>query len=341
MARAETGQGLAPAVEGVFPRRPWASWAAVAVVGVALLAYPFVIKDSFWTNLAILALVSASAATAWNLLGGFGGQISFGHSIFFGIGAYTTGWLLLHRDLSPWLGMAAGAVLAVAAGLIIGFPVFRLRRHYFSIATIAMQQVAFVVVLNSKPLGSATGLELPLKPSSLANLQFSVRDPVGYYLVALGLLVLTSLCVWLFLRGRPGAYLRAIRDDEEVARAMGVPVRRYKLLALSLSAALTALAGGFFAMYALFVQPSGVLSLSRSIEIALIAVLGGAGTLWGPFVGAWTLTYIEQQTRVAFSGVGSGLDLIVYGALVMAIAVLEPAGLVGLARRVAGRVRRR
>jgi branched-chain amino acid transport system permease protein len=341
LAHAETERPLAPAFEGALQRRPWAPWAAVAVVGLALLAYPFVVKDSFWANLAILALMGASAATAWNLLGGFGGQISFGHSIFFGIGAYTTGWLLLHRDLSPWLGMVLGAGLAVVAGLIIGFPVFRLRRHYFSIATIAMQQVALVLVLNSKALGSATGLELPLKPSSLVNLQFSVRDPVGYHLVALGLLAFTSLSAWLFLRGRPGAYLRAIRDDEEVARAMGVPVRRYKLFALALSAALTALTGGFFAMYALFVQPTAVISLSRSIEIVLIAVLGGAGTMWGPFVGAWMLTYLEQQTRVAFSGAGSGLDLIVYGALVMMIAILEPAGLVGLARRVARWVRRR
>ncbi len=315
--------------------------APVVVVGILLAVYPFLVKDAFWTNLAILAMVGAIAATAWNLLGGFGGQISFGHSIFFGIGAYTTGYLLVQRDLSPWLGMAAGALLAVLAGLVIGFPVFRLRRHYFSIATIAMQQVAFVLVLNSKPLGAATGLELPLKPASVANLQFSVRDPVGYHLVALGLLAFTSLSVRLFLGGRPGAYLRAIRDDEDVARAMGVPVRRYKLLALSLSAALTALAGGFFAMYALFVQPTAVLSLSRSIEIVLIAVLGGAGTLWGPFVGAWVLTYVEQETRVAFSGGASGLDFVVFGALVALIAVLEPAGLLGLARQVSRRARRR
>jgi len=308
-------------------------------VALLLTVYPFLIKDPFWTNLAILAMVGATAAIAWNLLGGFGGQISFGHSIFFGVGAYTTGYLLIHRDLSPWLGMVAGALLAVIAGLVIGFPVFRLRRHYFSIATIAMQQIAFVLVLNSKPLGAATGLELPLKPASLANLQFSVRDPVGYHLVALGLLALASLCTWLFLGGRPGAYLRAIRDDEEVARSVGVQVRRYKLLALSLSAALTALAGGFFAMYALFVQPTAVLSLSRSIEIVLIAVLGGAGTLWGPFVGAWVLTYVEQETRVAFSGGGSGLDLVIYGGLVMLIAVLEPSGLVGLARRLTMRRR--
>ena len=313
----------------------------VAVVGMLLLAYPFVVKDAFWQNLAILALIGAGTAAAWNLLGGFAGQVSFGHSIFFGIGAYTTGFLLVSHDTSPWLGMLAGAALGAVAGVVIGFPVFRLRSHYFSIATIALQQLAFVIALNSKPLGSATGLQLPLKAESLANLQFSVRDATDYHLVALGLFGFCSLAVWLFLRGRPGSYLRAIRDDEEVARAMGVRVRRYKLLAIALSSALTALMGGFFAMYALFVQPSAVISLNRAIEIVLIAVLGGAGTLWGPLAGAWVLVFLEQETRVSFGGGGSGLDFVIYGLLVMLIAVIEPSGLVGLARRIWSSLARR
>lgn len=303
------------------------------LIGVLLTAYPFAVKDSFWQDVAILALVGAGTAAAWNLLGGFAGQVSFGHSIFFGIGAYTTGYLLIHRGWSPWVGMAVGALIAVAAGVVIGYPTFRLRSHYFSIATIAMQQLAFVIALNSTALGSATGLQLPLEREGLLNLQFPVRDPTGYHLVALGLFGLASLAVWLFLRGRSGAYLRAIRDDEEVASAMGVPVRRYKLLAIALSAALTALMGGFFAMYALFVQPTAVISLQRAIEIVLIAVLGGAGTYWGPLLGGFVIVYLEKQTSVSFAGGGSGLDLLAYGALVMLIAVAEPAGLVGLAGR--------
>jgi branched-chain amino acid transport system permease protein len=319
---------------------PLRRFGPVAAVAVLLVAYPFLVKDPFWDDIAILALVGAGTAVAWNLLGGFAGQISFGHSIFFGIGAYTTGYLLLHRGWSPWVGMAAGALLAVAVGLLIGFPTFRLRSHYFSIATIAMQQLAFVIALNSSQLGSATGLQLPLKSEGVANLQFSVRDPTGYHLVALGLFGLCTLSVWLFLRGRPGAYLRAIRDDEDVARAMGVPVRRYKLQAMALSAALTALMGGFFAMYALFVQPTAVISLQRAIEIVLMAVLGGAGTYWGPLIGGFVIVYLEKQTSLSFSGGGSGLDFIIYGALVMLIAVVEPSGLVGLAARLRRRLRR-
>ena len=310
-----------------------------AAVAVVLITYPLLIKDPFLQNLAILVLVNAAAATAWNLLGGFSGQVSFGHSIFFGIGAYTTGFLLLRQNVVPWFGMLAGAALAVLAGIVIGFPVFRLRRHYFSIATIAMQQVIFILVVNNRALGSATGLELPIKPQSLVDLQFSSRDQTGYHLVALGIFGLATLAAWLYMRGRAGSYARAIRDDEDVARAMGVPVRRYKLYAISLSAALTAMAGGFYAMYALFVDPNIVISLGQSILIVLVAVLGGAGTFWGPLVGASVLGLIQQETRVHFSGAGNSLDFVIYGILVIAIAVLEPAGLVGLARRLQWRFR--
>lgn len=309
----------------------------MAAVGVGFLLLPILVKDPSWQNLAILVLVNASAAAAWNLLGGYTGQVSFGQSIFFGAGAYTTGYLLARHEVLPWFGIAAGMTVALVAGLVIGFPVFRLRRHYFSIATIAMQQLVFTVVVNTKELGSATGLELPIKEPSILNLQFPVRDQSEYVWAALALFGLTSLVIWLYLRGRAGAYSRAIRDDEEVARAMGVPVRRYKLFAISLSAVLTAMAGGYYGMYVLFVDPNIVLSLSQSIAIVLVAVLGGAGTLWGPLVGAAVLSFIQQQTRIHLGGGGSGLDFVIYGALVVAIAVLEPAGLVGLA----GRLRRR
>lgn len=312
----------------------------IGVVGLLLVVFPFVVKDPFWQNLAVLVLIYASAATAWNLLGGFTGQVSFGHAVFFATGAYTTGYLLIHAHLIPWFGIAVGALLATIVGVIIGFPVFRLRAHYFSIATIALQQVAFIVVVNNSALGAATGLELPLKSESLANLQFSIRDKTEYHLVALGFLAFSSLVVWLFMRSRPGYYVRAIRDDEDAARVMGVPVRRYKLYAMAISSALTAMAGGLYAMYALYVEPNVVLSVGESILIALVAILGGAGSLWGPLIGAAVLNWLQQFTRVQFSGAGNGFDFIIYGALVMVVAVLEPRGLVGLGHRLARRIRR-
>jgi branched-chain amino acid transport system permease protein len=307
------------------------------VVAAALAIFPFVVKDPFWQNVAILVLIFATAATAWAVLGGSAGQISFGHSLFFSVGAYTTAYVVIHPGFSPWLGMAAGALLAAVIGTVIGFPFFRLRSHYFSIATIAMQQVAFVLVTNTKELGEASGLALPLRSSSLANLQFSIRDKTEYYLVALAIFGAGLLLVWLVLRGPIGYYLRAIRDDEGAAQTLGVRARRHKLYAMALSAAITAFAGGYYAMYALFVDPSVVLGVGFSILIALAAILGGATSLWGPLIGAAILVLLQQFTRTMFSGAGTGLDFVIYGILVMLIGIAEPRGLAGLA----GRLRRR
>jgi branched-chain amino acid transport system permease protein len=312
---------------------------AAIAVGAALLAYPFLVKDPFWQHLAILTLLLASLASAWNIIGGMAGQISFGHSIFFAIGAYATAYPIIHAGVVPWVGMVIGSALAVVAAIIIGVPVFRLRGHHFSIATIAMQQVLLVFVINSAALGRATGLEVPIESSSLWNLQFSVRDQVGYHLVVLGLFALCTLAAWRFASGRAGAYARALRDDEQAARASGVPAHRYKLYALVLSASLTALCGGFYAMYSLFVDPNVVLSLTQSIAIALAAVLGGAGRLWGPLIGAVALVGIQETTRVQLSGIGGGFDLVIYGLIIMLIAIAEPGGIIGLAERIIGATR--
>ena len=302
-----------------------------------LVVFPFVVKDPFWQNVAVLILIFSTAATAWAVLGGFAGQISVGHSLFFSVGAYATAYVVVHSGLSPWLGMTAGALLAALIGTAVGFPVFRLRSHYFSIATIAMQQVAFVLVTNTQELGEATGLAIPLRSSSIANLQFSIRDKIEYYLVALAIFAVTLLAVWSVLRGPLGYYLRAIRDDEGAAQSLGVHSRRYKLYAMALSAAITAFAGGFYAMYALFVDPAVVLGVGFSILIALAAILGGAASLWGPLIGAAMLVILQQYTRTMFSGAGTGLDFVIYGILVMVIGIGEPRGLAGLAGRLGRR----
>ncbi len=307
------------------------------MVAVVLAGFPFVVKDPFWQNVAVLALIFATAATAWAVLGGFAGQVSFGHSLFFSVGAYATAYVVIHPGFSPWFGMAAGALLAAVVGTAVGFPVFRLRSHYFSIATIAMQQVAFVVVTNTPELGEASGLALPLRSPSLANLQFSIRDKTEYYLVALAIFAASLILVWLVLRGPVGYYLRAIRDDEVAAQTLGVRARRNKLYAMALSAAITAFAGGYYAMYALFVDPNIVLGVGFSILIALAAILGGAASLWGPLIGAAILVLLQQFTRTMYSGAGTGLDFVIYGILVMLIGIAEPRGLAGLA----GRLRRR
>lgn len=313
----------------------------VVLVAIGLLAFPFLVSSPFWQNVGILALTFGIAAIGWNLIGGFTGQVSFGHAVFFAAGAYAVA-LLVRTGWSPWPAMAVGAVSAATISVLIGFPTFRLRGHYFAIATIAAAGVARAVVDNSEWLGAARGLTIPIAAENgLWTLQFSIRDKTTYYLVALGLFAAASLVAWLLVRGKPGSYFQAVRDDQEAAAAAGIPVRRYKQYAFAASAALTSVAGGFYAMYVGFVDPPSTLSLSLSITVALIAVLGGAGALWGPLLGAWALTVLQELSRTELSGSGQAADLVLFGLAIVAVALFEPGGLVGLAARVRGAAARR
>jgi branched-chain amino acid transport system permease protein len=312
--------------------RGWPGWATTALIFGALLAFPFVVQDSAWHNIGILALIYAIAASGWNLLGGYTGQVSFGHALFFGAGTYTTA-LLVREGWSPWLAIAVSLPVAAVLAVITGYPVFRLRSHYFSIATIAVAEIAFLLVTNSSWLGQANGIELPIKEYSLANLQFSLLDKRPYYLVALGFFAVAAGALALFLHGRAGSYVRAIRDDQAAAAAVGIPVHRYKLAAAMLSAAVTAMAGGFYVMFVLFVDPPSGFGLDLSVAFALMAVLGGAGRFWGPLLGAWVLVIVQDVTRHEFSGTGRSIDLLIYGALIVVIAVTEPGGLLAMLKR--------
>jgi branched-chain amino acid transport system permease protein len=286
----------------------------------------------------ILVLLNALLGTAWNVLGGFAGQISLGQATFFGAGAYTSTLLFQHANVSPWVGLVAGAALAAALALAIGYPCFRLSGHYFAIATIAIGEIAGIAVTNWDFAGGAVGLVLPIEGEGLRALKFG--DKLGYYYVIAALLAVSvALAAWL-KRGRAGYYWRAIREDQSAARSVGVPATRYKQLAIAISAALTAMAGTFYAQYVLFIDPPSVLPLSLSIQICLVVVLGGAGTLVGPLLGAAVLVPLSAITSVTLGGSGRSLDLVVYGALIMLIAVFEPSGLVGLARRVRTRFAR-
>lgn len=316
-------------VRDPFPVRRVALLVAVAAL---LVAYPKLFPSGFAQNVGVNALTFAVAATGWNLLGGFTGQVSFGHAMFFGTGMYTAAVLVMH-DVSPWIAMLPAMAVAAALAVLIGLPCFRLRGHYFSIATIAAGVILLTVVTDRTWLGGPEGLTLPLKDESLWNLQFSLRDLSAYYYVILALFVAVTVVSFLFVRGKAGRYVRSIRDDDRAAAAVGVPVRRYKLIAVALSAAITALAGVFQVMHALFVDPPSAMDLSISIQIALIAVFGGAGSLWGPLLGGWSIIFIQSYTSVHWAQPGRPVDLLIYGALITLIAVIEPTGLVGLLRR--------
>lgn len=312
-------------------------WRELGPWAIFLLVFglmPVVYSAPFQHNVAVLICITALMAVGWNLLGGFTGQISLGHALFFGIGAYTTAVGGVRFGLNPWLGMFLGALIAVAVSMAIGLPVFRLRGHYFAIATIAVGEIVFLIFLNWHFVGGALGLSIPIKEDSFLELQFSGQQKWEYYYIAATLLLLALLATRAILRSRIGYYLIAIREDQDAAASVGIPVARYKQIALSFSAIVVAIAGGFFAQYVLFIDPESALGFDISIQITIAAVLGGVRSMWGPVIGASVLLSLIESARLYLGGTGEALNLVVYGLLVMAIAAFEPNGLIGLVRRV-------
>ncbi len=314
---------------------------ALAVVLALALAVPWLVANPSQLNFAILVLMIAQAGVAWNILGGYAGQVSLGHAAFYGIGAYTSTKLLMVWGLSPWLGMLAGALVAVAFALLIGVPCFRLKGHYFAMATIAIAEILQIVVTNQDWLGGAVGLQLPFANEGWSSFVFN-RSKVPYYYIILGLLLLSIGVSFAIERSFLGYYFRAIKDEPDAARSVGIDLTRYKLIAITASSFLTALGGTFYAQKELFIDTGSTMATSLSIKIALVAILGGVGTLAGPLVGAVVLTAIEETTRAMFGGTGRGTDLVIYALLIIVVAVFYPAGIVGwwrdLERRWFGRV---
>jgi branched-chain amino acid transport system permease protein len=302
---------------------------ALAVVALLALALPLLVRAPTSRNTAIVMLMTAQLGVAWNVLGGYAGQVSLGHAVFFGCGAYTSTWLLLSHGVSPWIGMLAGGVVSAALALAIGWPCFRLRGHYFAMATIAVGEIVQAVVTNWDALGGAVGLYLPVQERGLRGFVWNTTK-VPYYYVALGLLAFSLLVNWAVVRSHLGYYLRAIKDEPDAARSLGVSLTRYKLVAIALSSFLAAAGGTLYAQKELYIDPGSVLPTSLSIKISLAAILGGVGTLLGPVVGAVVLTAIAEGSRTLFGGTGRGTDLVIYGLLIVGFAVFKPEGILGL-----------
>ncbi|GAC1594453.1 MAG: branched-chain amino acid ABC transporter permease [Candidatus Velthaea sp.] len=293
--------------------------AAVLLAALAFVPNP-VLQDLLFT-----LLLFAAMGQAWNWISGYAGQISFGHAIFFGVGAYAVA-LSNTRHGSPWYGALGGGLIAAILALAIGFPCFRLRGHYFSIATIAVGAIVATVVKTQDWLGRANGFEIAITPGFL-NLQFTQKWP--YVLLALVIFVVAQGLTIALERSRVGYYLRAIRANDAAAQSVGINERSWKLLAFAVSAFVTSVAGSLYAQYTLFVDPESVLSLSVSIDIALIGVVGGIGTLWGPAAGALVYVFLAKYVALQTGGGGKGYDLVIYGAIIVLIAALRPSGIVG------------
>jgi branched-chain amino acid transport system permease protein len=309
------------------------------VIAAGFLLYPWVIADDFYGRMGADVLLAAIGASAWNILGGYAGQISVGHAVFFGIGAYLPLLAFTHLGLPPVVGVPLAIVISLGVGVVIGLPTFRLHGHYFSMATIAVAELIRIAISNWDFVGAATGLMGPAVSRTWLDLSF--RSPIPYYYLFLAVLACLLLLTWHLQRSRMGYYWRAIRAGERPARSLGVPVARYKLYALLLSAAFTSLAGSLYSLMVGFIDPESGFGILRSVEMIIIAALGGAGTLFGPLLGSVILIPLQTVTNSLFGGGGSGLTYILYGGIIVVLARFEPGGLLDLWHQISQRWSRR
>jgi branched-chain amino acid transport system permease protein len=303
---------------------------APLLAAAALVALPPLLPK-YALEVLISILFFGYLGACWNILGGYGGQFSFGHAAFFGLGAYTSTLLFLHWGVSPWIGMLAGGLLAAGFGLFAGYLSFRygLRGPYFSLVTLAFAEMLRVVAVNWKAVGSSLGLVVPNRGSAPARFLFAEKRPYYYVILtmAVGALVITRAME----RSRMGYALAAIRENEDAAEAAGVDALSTKLSAMALSSFLTALGGTFYAQYFSYIDPSLTFGPAISIGGLLPAIVGGAGTVTGPLLGSFVLTPISELTRAALRG-RAGADIMLYGLVLILVISFLPNGLVGWIR---------
>jgi branched-chain amino acid transport system permease protein len=328
----------------LFDGVPRRGLALLTLVLAVLLAAPWVANDYLLTIL-IIVLYSAYTGQAWNVMMGFAGQLSLGHAIYVGLGAYAAAALYVHFGIGPWLGLAAAVAIAVACGAVIGFLAFRfgVGGVYFAILTIAFAEFARIGFDHFQWVGASSGFFLPVANYTRNDLWTLRGNPTMFYYVMLALTVAAFALCHVLLNSRIGYYWRAIREDEIAARSVGINTLRYKMYAVILSAGMTAVAGVFFAFYYNNLFPEQVFHISRSIELILGPIIGGIGTLFGPLVGALLLTGLSETMQQLLAALGldaPGAKQVFYGLCLLVVVMALPggvwpwlAGKLGLARR--------
>ena len=307
-------------------------WAAVVLFGAAAVT-PLFVRDTFILDSVILILLWGALSAAWNVAGGYAGQVSLGHAAFFGIGAYAAALMSARYGQSPWLGLGVGVLLSMTAGAMIGYLSNRLRGPYFALSTIAFAEVLKIVASRWRGFTAGSeGVPVPFRPGFWT---LGLGHVAWVYLV----LVLALLCYALEIyleRSRVGYQLVGVREDEDAAEALGIATRRRKVQAIVVSAALTSASGSLWAQYVGFVDPTHVFSIDLSVRFALNAIIGGMGTALGPFLGSVLITSLETYLRATFSGIKAGFTgiyLIIYGVVLILIVRFAPDGLTGIAAR--------
>jgi branched-chain amino acid transport system permease protein len=310
----------------------------IALAVGLLTLVPLVVTANTVLNFLVFIFVIALAAQGWNLLGGFGGQFSFGHAAFFGTGAYATALLQARLGVNAWAAFALGIAAGALIGSIIGFLSFRsgLRGSYFALATLAFAEILRIVANASAVTGGAAGLLLKLDVRPV-NFQFASR--AVFFWIALALVACALVLTRVVERSRFGAHLVAVRENEVAAKALGVGTLRVKLQAITLSAAITAAAGAFYTQYFLYIDANIAYGTWISVEALVAPIIGGLGTVFGPLAGALVLHGLGELTKGVVGNV-PGIDLVIFGTLLIGVVAFAPDGILGLLRRLRGNRRR-
>jgi len=300
------------------------------VLALVLASLPWwAVTSSYYMGIVITALTFVALALAWNIISGIGGQLSMGHGAYFGLGAYTSSLLLVRLGVTPWIGMLPGAIVAALFGLCLGYPSFRLKGVYFKLVTFVSALILEIICRSwSSFTGGDPGLQIPLLRNAPAMYQFG--SPVPYFYIILAITSFYFLLTRWILRSRFGYYLQALRDDQIAAEVLGVNSLFMKLAGFAFSAILTALVGTFYAQYVLFIDPASTFGMFVSVKIALAAIVGGAGTLWGPVIGGLFLIPLAELGNAQFAATLTGVDVVLYSVVLIVVAIFLPRGLVSM-----------
>ncbi len=311
------------------------AWIAIAVVLGALHALPWVVPSVL--HIMIMIFLYAIMGQGWNVLGGYAGQFSFGHSLFFGIGAYVSTLLFIHFGLSPWVGMFFSCSAGIVMGLFLGYLSFRygLKGPFFALIMLAFAEIFHMITMGWRAVGGALGLLVPLKGNSPLLMQFLGKEP--FYFLTLWMTVGSLYLVWRIEGTRTGLYFLATREDHDAAEALGVNTFRSQMAAMVISSGMTAIGGTVYAQYLLYIDPDSTFGVANSVEIMLRPIIGGPGTILGPLLGSVLLTPLSEITRLAFQSY-SGVHLMIYGIILVLVIMFLPDGIIGLAKKTLARV---
>ncbi|WRS27559.1 branched-chain amino acid ABC transporter permease [Oscillospiraceae bacterium MB08-C2-2] len=300
------------------------------VLFALLLLVPLFVTDNYLIQSFIMILLYAYWASSWNIIGGYAGQMSIGHATFVGIGAYVSTVLFIQMNISPWIGMLIGAFISAIFGVLVGYPTFKLKGVYYTLSTMALVNVVRLYILSKDTVfgfetGGPLGIKVPWRGGSFADMQFLEKK--YYAFIIIGMLAVVLLVSSYIKHSKTGYYLAAITTNQQAASSLGVDVTYYKLKAQFISCFFTAIGGSFYAQLILFLDPNRILGYDLSVELTVLAMVGGSSTVFGPVLGAFLLVPVNEWCRINLGARMAGLPLVIYGLVLMLIVYYLPRGL--------------